>query len=50
MFDIIVAYSATNVKPVININNSETKYIIISFTIYPPHIESLNVLEKLIKE
>ena len=50
MFDIIVADSATNVKLVININNLEKKYILIFFTIYPLHIEILNVLEKLIKK
>ena len=49
MFDIIVADSATNVKPIININNSLKKYIVIFFTIYPLHIETLKVLEKLIK-
>ena len=50
MFDIIVADSATNVKPIININNSLKKYIVIFFTIYPLHIETLKVLEKLIKK
>ena len=50
MFDIIVADSATDVKPVININNLYTKYIVIFFTIYPLHIKTLKVLEKLIKK
>ena len=47
MFDIIVADSATNVKPLITIN----KKIYNNFlTIYPLHIETLSVLEKLIKK
>ena len=50
MFDIIVVDNATDVKPVININNSKKKYIVMFFTIYPLHIETLNVLENLIKK
>ena len=50
MFDIIVVDNSTNVKPVININNSYKKYIVIFFTIYALPIETLNVLEKLIKK
>ena len=50
MFHIIVADSATDVKPIININNSSTKYIVIFVTIYPLYIETLKVLEKLIKK
>ena len=50
MFGIVVADSATDVKPVINSNNSYKKYIVIFFGIYALHIETLNLLEKLIKE
>ena len=50
MYDITAAGSGMDVKPIININNSYTKYIVIFFTIYPLHIETLTVLEKLIKK
>ena len=50
MFGIIVVDSAIDVKPFISMNNSKNIYIVVFFTIYPLHIETLNVLEKLIKE
>ena len=50
MFDIIVADNAIDIKPLVNINNSFKKNIVIFLTIYPLHIETLNVLEKLIKK
>ena len=49
MYDIIVFYSAPNVKPVININHS-LKNRVIFFTISPLTIETLKVLEMLIKK
>ena len=49
MYDIILFGSATDVKPVITTNHSQKKYSIF-FTIYPQHIETLKVLEKLIKK
>ena len=50
MSSIIVANSAIEFEPIININHSEKKYILIFSTIYPLHIETLKVLEKLIKK